>query len=136
DAGLIHPDKETIDDLFPDIERYVRKHYPQFEAHKTAVSVNIIHSQNNKRQGILKLCELMEVRPEETAYIGDSSGDIPGLKIVGYPFGPKNAVDEVKAYAEVLDARVTGAVLEAYHRVVAANRKAQKGEQKSAELRS
>jgi len=134
DAGLIHPRKEVIDEIFPEVKNYVREHYPKFEAHKTEVSINIILTQNNKRKGILKLCQLMDVAPEEAAYIGDSSGDIPGLKTVGYPFAPKNAIDAVKKHAEVLDQKVTEAVLEAYRRVIEINRKITKGEQESAEL--
>ena len=123
DAGLIHPDKEVIDDIFPDIVAYVDEHYARFEVHKTDVSINIILSGNNKRNGIEKLCELAEIKPEEVAYIGDSSGDIPGLQIVGRPFAPLNAAEAVKQEAEVLDVSVTEAVLKAYRMLVQHNRK-------------
>lgn len=122
DAGLIHPEKKVIDDAFPSIKSYVTKQYPVFEVHKTEVSVNIILADNNKENGILKLCELLDITPQEVAYIGDSSGDIPGLKIVGQPYAPDNAVAEVKDHAEVLDAEVTEAVLMAYNRIIKKNR--------------
>ncbi|MCW9706563.1 HAD-IIB family hydrolase [Fodinibius salsisoli] len=122
DAGVIHSDKEAIDAAFPVIEEYVAENYSLFEVHKTDVSVNVILANNNKGNGILKLCELLDIDPEEVAYIGDSSGDIPGLKIVGQPYAPLNASDAVKACAEVLDAEVTEAVLMAYRRIIQRNR--------------
>lgn len=122
DAGIIHSDKEAIDVAFPLIQEYVTEHYPLFEVHKTDVSVNVILANNNKRNGILKICELLNIEPEEVAYIGDSSGDIPGLKLVGYPYAPANGSDAVKECAEVLDAEVTEAVLTAYRRIIQINR--------------
>lgn len=122
DAGIIHLEKEVIDDIYPQIVEYVKKNYPDFEVHKTDVSINIILGENNKRNGILELCEMMDLEPQEVAYIGDSSGDIPGLKIVGRAFAPLNASDEVKKEAEVLEAEVTDAVLMAYRNVIQENR--------------
>jgi len=122
DAGLIHTQKEVIDDAFPMVRGYVAEHYPDFEVHKTEVSINVILADNNKENGILRICELLEITPREVAYIGDSSGDIPGLKIVGKPFAPNNAVAEVKEHAEVLETEVTEAVLAAYNRIIQSNR--------------
>src|SRR5699024_6137821 len=53
DAGLIHPNKEVIDEIFPEVNTYVRGHYPHFEAHNTEVSITISLTHNNKRKGIL-----------------------------------------------------------------------------------
>jgi len=122
DAGVIHLEKDVIDEVYPTVEDYVENHYPRFEVHKTDVSINIILKDNNKRNGILKLCEMLEITPEEVAYIGDSSGDVPGLKIVGNPFAPSNAIEKVKEVAIVLDAPVTHAVLEAYRQIIQKNR--------------
>ncbi|HEX6981177.1 MAG TPA: HAD-IIB family hydrolase [Balneolaceae bacterium] len=123
DAGLIHLEKGTIDEVLPVVSEYVSKNYERFEVHRTDVSINIIPSENNKESGIKKLCEMLNIEPDEVAYIGDSSGDIPGLKIVGYPFAPLNASEDVKKHAEVLKAEVTDAVLMAYHQLIEANRK-------------
>lgn len=123
DAGVIHLDSTVIDELYPTVEEYVSEHYPRFEVHKTDVSINIILAKNNKRNGILELCEVLDLSPEEVAYIGDSSGDIPGFDIVGRSFAPSNAADAVKAEADVvLQAGVTDAVLMAYRQVIQENR--------------
>ncbi|HET6527799.1 MAG TPA: HAD-IIB family hydrolase [Balneolaceae bacterium] len=123
DAGLIHLEKGTIDDVFPLISEYVDQNYPRFEVHRTEVSINVIPTENNKESGIKKLCEMIGIEPDEAAYIGDSSGDIPGLKIVGHPFAPLNASADVKKHAQVLKAEVTEAVLMAYRKIIEANRK-------------
>lgn len=124
DAGVIHLDKDVIDEIYPQVVEYVDKHYPSFEVHHTDVSINVILAENNKRNGILKLCDLMDIEPHEVAYIGDSSGDIPGLKIVGRAFAPLNASDSVKEVAEVLQGEVTDAVLMAYRNIIQENRQA------------
>lgn len=123
DAGVIHIEKEVIDEVYPRIEDYVAKHYPRFEVHNTDISVNVVLANNNKRNGILELCNLLNLEADQVAYIGDSSGDIPGLEVVGYPFAPLNATEAVKEHAEVVDAKATDAVLMTYRRVIEMNRK-------------
>lgn len=122
DAGIIHLDTTVIDDIFPQVVDFVSKHYPKFEVHRTDVSINIILAENNKQNGIQNLCRILGLEPAEVAYIGDSSGDIPGLKIVGRAFAPLNAADDVKEEAEVLTAEVTDAVLMAYRKIIQENR--------------
>lgn len=122
DAGIIHLDTEVIRNIYPRIWEYVNQNYPRFEVHDTDVSINIILAENNKRNGILELCKILEINPREVAYIGDSSGDIPGLKIAGRAFAPLNASDAVKEVAHVVEAEVTEAVLKAYRTVIKENR--------------
>ena len=122
DAGVIHLEKRVIEEIFPIVKDFVSDHYPRFEVHNTEVSINIILKENNKRNGILALCDRLNIDAEEVAYIGDSSGDIPGLQIVGHAFAPANASAEVKKEAEVLDAEVTKAVLQAYRQIIQKNR--------------
>ena len=57
----------------------------------------------------------------EIAYIGDSSGDIPGLKIVKLPFAPVNAAQITKDVATVINKKSTKAVLQAYHNIIEYN---------------
>lgn len=123
DAGIIHLEKDVIEEIYPQVLEHVNGSYPRFEVHQTDVSINIILSNNNKQNGILQLCEKLELKPDEVAYIGDSSGDIPGLSIVGHPFAPANATEAVKANAEALEAEATDAVITAYQRIIEINRK-------------
>lgn len=122
DAGIVHLEKGVIDEIYPEIKEFISRNYPRFEVHNTDVSINIILAGNNKRNGIQKLCKLHNITPEEVAYIGDSSGDIPGLMLVGKPFAPLNAADKVKRHAHVLRESATDAVLAAYRMIIKENR--------------
>ncbi|MFH5831237.1 HAD-IIB family hydrolase [Halalkalibaculum sp. DA3122] len=123
DAGFVHPDQEVIEEVLPLITDYVEEHYPEFEVHHTDISVNIILSKNNKRAGIRKLSEKLGIKPEEVAYIGDSNGDIPALKIVGQSYAPVNAKSYVKDVVDFpLELEATEAVLETYRRIIRSNK--------------
>jgi len=122
DAGLIHVDKEVIDDAYPRIVDHISDAFERFEAHKTDISINIILKENNKRDGIRMLCKSLDIEPSEVAYIGDSSGDIPGLQLVGHAFAPKNAISPVKEVAEEVDFEITEAVVEVYRRIIDFNK--------------
>ncbi len=129
DAGLIHLEKGVIEEVYPRIRDFVEEEYPRFEVHMTSVSINILVRGNNKGNGIQRLCREIGVDPSDAAYIGDSSGDIDGLKVVGHPFAPVNAADDAKEVAETLDEEATDAVLAVYRRVIEMNRKAISNEQ-------
>jgi len=122
DAGLIHVDKEVIDDAYPRIVDHISDAFERFEAHKTDISINIILKENNKRDGIRMLCKSLDIEPSEVAYIGDSSGDILGLQLVGHAFAPRNAISPVKEVAEEVDFEITEAVVEVYRRIIDFNK--------------
>lgn len=124
DAGLIHTDTNIIEEIVPKIRKFIAAEYPGFEVHKTDVSVNTVLKANNKKRGMLLLCDEFGIEPAEVAYIGDSSGDIPALEVVGHPFAPDNAHGDVKKVdgISVLDCSVTEAVFEVYKRVIEHNR--------------
>lgn len=124
DAGVIHTNSEIIAEAYEQIAEYVSLEYPGFEVHKTPVSINTILSGNNKRKGMEQLAHHIGVDVSEIAYIGDSSGDIPALEIVGHPFAPKNADGEVKKMSQVLDFEETQVILELYNQIIESNRKA------------
>lgn len=122
DAGFIHPDTTVVRQAFEQIKEHVGEHYPLLEVHRTDVSVNVILSHNNKRAGIQRLCDRLDISPAEVAYIGDTSGDIPGLQLVGHPFAPLNADNKVKDQAQLIERSTTEAVLEAYQIVIEENK--------------
>ncbi|MFA5668060.1 MAG: HAD-IIB family hydrolase [Balneolaceae bacterium] len=123
DAGLIHQSASVIDEMYAEIVPYIEANYPRFEVHYTDVSINIIAKTTNKGFGIRQLAELLEIELNEIAYIGDTGGDIPGLKIVGQSFAPKNAKDYVRAVCDYsLEEDATHAVLAAYKQIITHNR--------------
>lgn len=121
DIGVINPDTRVINKITAISEEFISEHFKHFEVHHTEVSVNIILKKANKGEGIRWIAQHLGYELEELAYIGDSSGDIPGLNIVKLPFAPANAAEPTKKVANVLTGRSTHAVLEAYHRIIENN---------------
>ncbi len=123
DAGFVHPKKEVIEEVLPEVEKYVSENYSEFEVHHTDISINIILSKNNKRAGIEKLSEKLGIKPEEVAYIGDSNGDIPALEIVGQSYAPVNAKSYVRDIVKYpLEEEATASVLKAYKMIIESNK--------------
>ena len=122
DVGLVNPDPSKVALMHEEILNYVPGRYPMFEVHATDISVNIILKKANKGVGIKLLCELLDIDLEEVAYIGDSSGDMPGLKIVGKSFAPINAKSFVKDTVDQVTKEATEGVLEAYEQLIEYNK--------------
>lgn len=122
DVGLIHREKSVIDEIHALATQKISQNYPHFEVHKTDVSVNIIMKKANKGEGLAHLSKMLEIDLFEMSYIGDSSGDIPGLELVGMAFAPSNAHEQVKEVAHVVTSSPsTSGVLEAYHWIIQHN---------------
>ncbi len=122
DVGFIHPDSGIIDKIHDQAVEFISDQFPRFEVHKTEVSVNIIQTGANKGKGIEMLCDYLDLRLDEVAYIGDSSGDIPGLAIVGMPFSPSNAIQATKDVSEAMSEPSTKAVVQAYRKIIQRNK--------------
>ncbi len=121
DIGIINPNSSIIYEIRDLSEEFISENYPHFEVHFTEVSVNIILKKANKGEGIKMITDHLGFDLSEVAYIGDSSGDIPGLEIVKLPFAPANAAEPVKEVAKVLTGKSTNGVLEAYHSIIEYN---------------
>lgn len=118
DAGLVNPDPSKVKKMHEEILNFVPQNYPMFEIHDTDISVNVILKKANKGVGIQHLCDHLGLKLEEVAYIGDSSGDLPGLEIVGESFAPENAKSFVKDAADHVVGEATKGVLEAYRMLI------------------
>lgn len=122
DIGIIHQETPVVDEIFEASVEHIQSGYEAFEVHKTEVSVNIILRKANKGSGIRMLCDELGFGLDEVAYIGDSSGDVPGLNIVGFPFAPVNAAPLTKDAAQVVtEGESTAGVVEAYHKIIGYN---------------
>lgn len=53
----------------------------------------------DKAEAVRALMEKMNVKPEQTCYVGDDLVDLPAMRLVGLPVAVANAVDEVKQAA-------------------------------------
>lgn len=123
DAGIVSPDKTVIEEILPIVSEKISTDYPDLEIHTTDISINILMPGNNKLQGMKLLAKTMKVGLHEIAYIGDTGGDIPALEGVKKPFSPSNATRAVKDVSENLAQETSGAVLEAYKRVIEYNKR-------------
>ena len=123
DIGVINPDTSVINEITAESEAFIGANFEHFEVHHTEVSVNIILKKANKGEGLKWICDHFGYGLDEVAYIGDSSGDVPGLNIVGMPFAPANGADSVKNVPNVTvcKGKSTEAVLEAYHAIIQNN---------------
>ena len=122
DAGIVCPDESVIDEIYELALRRIPQIDPGLEIHTTEISINVLMPGNNKLQGLKLLCKTLDIRLDEIAYIGDTSGDAVALKEVKMPFAPSNARKVAKDVAVELPFETTEAVLEAYRRVIEYNR--------------
>lgn len=124
DAGLVCHDPELVDIVEKETELYLKKHaLTHLEIHTTDVSINVLLGGNNKGLGLRLLANAFQTPLSQIAYIGDSSGDIPALDLVGRPFTPANArtiVRQQEGYQH-LSSHTTASVLEAYELCVKDN---------------
>ena len=63
---------------------------------------------HDKLPEINKLIDEMNIKPENVAYIGDDLPDLPVIKYVGFGVAVKNAVDEIKKYADYVTTKNAG----------------------------
>lgn len=124
DAGVVCPDQELNLQIHQLLKEKVNKEYPELEVHYTEVSVNVLMAGQSKVRGVELLEKSLGIDRSEMAFIGDSTGDISAMQVVSRPFAPINALDDVKKHAEMIELETTEAVLFAYEKIIAENRKA------------
>lgn len=114
-AGLIGASHEDIERELEPVTRYVTDNFPEFWVAHTDISIDIMASNLTKREGLAWLGAELSVQPEEMAFIGDTNGDLGGLRWVGTSFAPDNATEQVKAAVDsVTRGAAARGVLEAY----------------------
>lgn len=87
-------------DALAEIKEFVEKEFPHFNTFHTHISIDVVPTGLTKAEGITWLAEEMGLSMEEVAFIGDTNGDLPALKIVGRSFCPANGQDLVKAQVD------------------------------------
>lgn len=63
---------------------------------------HVLQGYRDKSLGLRRLCDLTGLVPEEIAYMGDDTNDVPVLSRVGLAGCPANARDEAKAHAHFI----------------------------------
>jgi len=105
-------------DALAEIKEFVDREFPHFNTFHTHISIDVVPEGLTKAEGISWLAEEMGLSMEEVAFIGDTNGDLPALKIVGSSFCPANGQDALKAQVDHASALCDiDAVIEAFDQV-------------------
>lgn len=73
------------------------------------LGIKIVHQgAKDKTVPFLEILETLTLLPEEVAYVGDDIVDLPVMRKVGFAATVADAVDDVKAYADMVTERRGG----------------------------
>lgn len=121
-VGLVSPDEAEIAAHIPEVERFVEAHAPDLYVFPTHISIDVVHPDITKREGLEWLGRHVGVALDTMAYIGDTKGDLVALDAVGHSFAPANAQEIVRERVDIVTSgAVMDGTLEAYRWCVAHN---------------
>jgi Cof subfamily protein (haloacid dehalogenase superfamily) len=98
---IIPEDEQNFAELKEEIElqcneiRVIRSSSPVTEGY---IWVEVFHHEVSKGMGVHKICKLLEIKPEETAGIGNDYNDLDLLGFTGYSFLTGNAPEPLKRF--------------------------------------
>lgn len=90
------PPNILIEEFFKIVQGTLRRHNIDLNITHSASAVDITPKGIDKFSGLQLLLKKLEISPEDVAGIGDTRGDFPILKNVGFSACPSNATNEVK----------------------------------------
>lgn len=90
------PHNLLINDFFKIVQDTLERHSIDVNITHSASAIDITPKGIDKFTGLKFLLEKLQMSQEEIAGIGDTKGDFPVLKNVGFSAAPKNATNEVK----------------------------------------
>lgn len=90
------PSDISIEEFFKIVHDNLKMHNIDLNVTHSASAVDITPKGIDKFSGLKLLLEKLQLDSEDVAGIGDTRGDFPVLKNVGFSAAPNNATDEVK----------------------------------------
>ena len=66
------------------------------------LNIDVIQNCENKLNAINKLCETLNIIPEDVLYIGNDINDLEAMNVVGFKVCPQDAYSTVKQIADVV----------------------------------
>lgn len=90
------PPQIVIDNFFKIVQDTLKRHHIDLNITHSASAVDITPKGIDKFSGLQLLLDELHISPEDVTGIGDTKGDFPVLKNVGFSAAPNNATDEVK----------------------------------------
>ena len=121
-ASVIGPARNAVRDMLPIVRDCVTTEHPDLVVASTPVSIDIMSRKLTKAHGLSWLSDELRIPLREMAFIGDTGGDIEGLRVVGRSFAPANAGAAVRDVVDVVtDGEVADGVHEAYATCIRVN---------------
>jgi hypothetical protein len=90
------PPDILIEIFFKIVQDTMKKHHIDLNITHSASAIDITPKGIDKFSGLQFLLGKLEISPKDVAGIGDTKGDFPVLKNVGFSAAPNNATNEVK----------------------------------------
>jgi len=90
------PPDILIENFFKIVQDTMKKHHIDLNITHSASAIDITPKGIDKFSGLQFLLGKLEISPKDVAGIGDTKGDFPVLKNVGFSAAPNNATNEVK----------------------------------------
>jgi YrbI family 3-deoxy-D-manno-octulosonate 8-phosphate phosphatase len=66
------------------------------------MDIPVVHGISSKKETVLAYCKELNVRPQETLYIGNDINDLEAMLVVGFPVCPNDAYKEIKKIAKLI----------------------------------
>lgn len=101
-ASLVGPSRNEVRALLPRVRERLADNHPGLVAVSTPVSIDILSQRLRKAQGLKWMAQRLRISMSEIAFIGDTDGDIGGLRVAGRSFAPSNANAEVRSIVDVV----------------------------------
>lgn len=99
----------TIADFTTEVKAIAAEVSDQFAVTPAKLALNIHPIGIDKGTGLRWLAEVAGIEPAEMGGIGDTSGDVDFLRLVGHSAAPANATDDVKAMVHYVSLQVDAA---------------------------
>lgn len=123
-ASIVIRDAELLARVYDSSVRTIEDRYPLLTLADTHVSLDVYPGGLSKARGVEWLGREQGVAHEEMAFIGDSTGDIGAMQLVGVGIAPANAAPAVREAADyVCEASLIDAVHEGLDLCIDLNRK-------------
>ena len=107
------PIGKSIEWLYEQVKEQLKSYDDVIEITHSLSAVDITPRGVNKGTAVQFLSEITDIPLNHMVGIGDSSGDLPMLKLVGHPAGPFNADSNVRRIAEYISPlRMTEGVID------------------------
>ncbi|WP_456395074.1 phosphoglycolate phosphatase [Thermococcus sp.] len=90
------------------VRRLIKELNLNLEAVDSGFAIHVKQPWVNKGNGIKKACEILGIKPEEVAHIGDGENDLAAFDVVGYKVALAQAPESLKSRADYITQKSYG----------------------------